>query len=117
MRAEPTPAPFTEKQQVLEDYLERILSETLSRPGAYVRVSDRVLTGEDGTTRRQMIRDIVEEIRQPSSDGEPVLRALNACDTAFVNGLAGITIGALLGGPAGAAGGFILAMVDLMASC
>ncbi|WP_157881272.1 hypothetical protein [Streptomyces phaeochromogenes] len=75
---------------------------------------------EISTAQSRQVSNSVADIlqRRMGITGDGITpRGMNGCDAAFVNGLASITVGAVIGGPAGALGGFILACVNVAVSC
>jgi hypothetical protein len=116
--ARPVPATHQEMQAALAAYRDRVL-EDVTRPKAFVLASADELDKGVLATRleraSERITERTEKTLGKDIGGEARAAArLTPMQKAFVRGIAAITIGAIVGGPLGAAGGFVTACIGVL---
>ena len=112
----PIPDSLEERKAHLEHYLQDILQHDLAADSTLVGIRAASSRGEDPISWVQFADSVRTVVRQaPSSSSEDAKD--DDCKKALVKGLAEITVGAAIGGPLGAIGGFVLGVVELAVEC
>jgi hypothetical protein len=108
----PAPASANDAMIALEAYKDRVL-EALAQSHYERTESPAPLTPSQSEEFRSLIQEFARNNRLQGQNRY----VMSSCEGSFYRGIAGITVGAAFGGPAGAIAGFLLACVDTITSC
>ena len=100
----------------MAEHLQEILSGPLGKE-AQVPFSRTDGGGLALADQRELSQTIASVLLQHAQGKAPWCLRWGPANRRFVNGLADITVGAIVGGPVGAISGFVLGVVNLAVSC